>query len=144
MQLDSYRSALKPVVLTAALGFCLSGCVGAIVALPEKTTLRTDEHKALSARSINPNITRTERSIPTREWCGITVWALVIPVPLKLPVCTSYFEQSFGSDEFGKEVVLLNSKQKVTSPFYACGPLMVLGPIVHGYQGNALCGVFPK
>lgn len=144
MQLASYHSVLKSAVLTAVLGFFLSGCVGAIVALPEKTTLRTDEHKALSARSIKPNITRTDRSIPTREWCGITVWALVIPVPLKLPVCTSYLEQSFGNDEFGNEVVLLNSEQKVASPFYACGPLMVLGPVVHGYQGNALCGVFPK
>ncbi|MGG7675770.1 hypothetical protein [Pseudomonas sp. WC2] len=141
MPLD-YRSALKSTVMAAVIGLCLSGCVGAIVALPEKTTLRTDEQKALSARSITANITRNVRSTPTREWCGITVWALVIPVPLMLPVCTSYSEQSFGEDEFGDEVVLLNSKRKVASPFYACGPLMILGPIVHGYQGNALCGVF--
>ncbi|CAH0169266.1 hypothetical protein ACYSTU_21720 [Pseudomonas glycinis] len=134
---------LGPVILIAAMSFYLSGCVGAIVALPEKTTLRTDEYKALSARSLTPAITRTAQSAPTREWCGITVWALIIPVPLKLPVCTSYSEQSFGSDESGNEIVLLYSKQTVPSPFYACGPFMMLGPIVHGYQGNALCGVFP-
>jgi hypothetical protein len=136
-------SHLKSTGMAAALGLCLSGCVGAIVSLPEKTTVKTDAYKAQSYRSITPQISRTVTSTPTREWCGITVWALIIPVPLKLPVCTSYFEQSFGKDEFGNEAVLLDSQQKVPSPFYACGPFMMLGPIVHGYQGNALCGVFP-
>ena len=144
MRLASRHASVESMILIAALGLCLSGCVGAIVALPEKTTLRTDEYKALSARSLTPAITRTAQSAPTREWCGVTVWALIIPVPLKLPVCTSYSEQSFGSDEFGNEIVLLYSKQRVPSPFYACGPFMMLGPIVHGYQGNALCGVFPN
>lgn len=126
------------------LCLCLSACVGVGISLPEKVTLKTDAYRAQSYRSITPQITRTATSTPTREWCGITVWALVIPVPLKLPVCNSYYEQSFGSDEFGREVVLLNTQQTVPSPLYACGPLMVLGPIVHGYEGNALCGVFPK
>jgi len=49
-----------------------------------------------------------------------------------------------GIEQAGHEIVLLYAKQTVPSPFYACGPLMVLGPIVHGYQGNALCGVFPN
>jgi len=118
--------------------------VGVGVSLPEKTTLKTDAYKAQSYRSTPPQITRTAKSTPVREWCGITVWALVVPVPLKLPVCTSYSEQSFGKDEFGNEAVLLNTQQKVSSPLYACGPFMMLGPIVHGYQGNALCGVFPE
>ncbi|MFG6206980.1 hypothetical protein [Pseudomonas retamae] len=143
MQRPSRYTPFRLNILIAALGFSLSGCVGAIVALPEKTTLKTDEYKALNARSIHPAVTRTVQSTPTREWCGITVWALIIPVPLKLPVCSSYSEQSFGRDAYGDEIVLLNSKQTVPSPFYACGPLMALGPIVHGYQGNALCGVFP-
>ncbi|MFP0195356.1 hypothetical protein ACKJSM_09310 [Pseudomonas sp. PHC1] len=136
-------SHMKSAGMTAALCLCLSGCIGAIVSLPEKTTAKTDAYRAQSYRSVTPQISRTVTSTPTREWCGITVWALVIPVPLKLPVCTSYQEQSFGSDETGNEVVLLNTQQKVPSPFYACGPLMTLGPIVQGYQGNALCGVFP-
>lgn len=110
---------------------------------PRKSHTETDAYRAQSYRSITPQITRTATSAPIREWCGITVWVLVIPVPLKLPVCHSYSEQSFGSDEFGRETVLLNTKQAVPSPLYACGPLMVLGPIVHGYEGNALCGVFP-
>ncbi|MFI8397340.1 hypothetical protein ACIGEI_14070 [Pseudomonas sp. NPDC078863] len=135
---------LGPVILIAAMSSQLCGCVGAIVALPEKTTHRTDEYKVLSARSIPPAVTRTVQSTPQREWCGITVWALIIPVPLKLPVCSSYSEQSFGRDGSGNEIALLYSKQTVPSPFYACGPFMVLGPIVHGYQGNALCGVFPN
>lgn len=143
MRLASCRPPFQSTTLVA-LSFCLSGCVGAIVALPEKTTLKTDEFKALNARSIHPAVTRIVQSTPTSEWCGITVWALIIPVPLKLPVCSSYSEQSFGRDAYGDEIVLLNSKQTVPSPFYACGPFMMLGPVVHSYQGNALCGVFPN
>ncbi|PWB32787.1 hypothetical protein DCO47_15925 [Pseudomonas sp. NDM] len=144
MRFASRQAPFESIILIAVLGLCLSGCVGAIVALPEKTTIRTDQYKALTARSLTPAITRTAQSTPTREWCGITVWALIIPVPLNLPVCASYSEQSFGSDESGNEIVLLYSKQTVPSPFYACGPFMMLGPLVHGYQGNALCGVFPN
>ncbi|MGE1176261.1 hypothetical protein [Pseudomonas sp. BW7P1] len=136
-------SHLKSTGMAATLCLCLTGCVGAIVSLPEKTTLKTDAYKSQYHGAITPRISRTVTSTPTREWCGITLWALVIPVPLKLPVCTSFSEQSIGHDELGKEVVMLDSQQKVPSPFYACGPFMVLGPIVHGYQGNALCGVFP-
>lgn len=135
-------SQLKSVAATT-LCLCLIGCVGVGISLPEKVTLKTDAYRAQSYRSITPQITRTATSAPTREWCGVTVWALVISVPLKLPVCHSYSEQSFGSDEFGRETVLLNTRQSVPSPLYACGPLMALGPIVHGYEGNALCGVFP-
>ncbi|VEF13067.1 Uncharacterised protein [Pseudomonas fluorescens] len=144
MQLASRYTPFRFTTFIAALGFSLSGCVGAIVALPQKNTQRTDEYKAVSARSMPPAVTRTVQSTPTREWCGITVWALIIPVPLKLPVCSSYSEEFFGRDASGNEIVLLYAKQTVPSPFYACGPLMVLGPIVHGYQGNALCGVFPN
>ncbi len=141
---STLNSRLKSVGLVSTICLSLTACVGVGISLPEKVTLKTDAYRAQSYRSFPPQITRTARSTPTREWCGITVWALVIPVPLKLPVCNSYDEQSFGSDEFGREVVLLNTQQTVPSPLYACGPLMVLGPIVHGYEGNALCGVFPK
>jgi hypothetical protein len=139
------NSRLQAMGVTSVLCLCLclSGCVGAIVSMPEKITLKTDAYKAQSYRAITPSISRTVKSPPVREWCGVTVWALLIPLPLKLPVCTSYEEQAYGNDEFGKETVLLYSQQKVDSPFYACGPLMLLAPIVHGYQGNAVCGVFP-
>lgn len=140
---SALNSRLKYVGLVSTICLSLPACVGVGISFPEKTTLKTDAYKAQSYRSLPPQITRTSKSTPVREWCGVTVWALVVPVPLKLPVCTSYFEQSFGKDEFGNEAVLLNTQQKVPSPLYACGPFMILGPIVHGYQGNALCGVFP-
>ncbi|MGY2441081.1 hypothetical protein [Pseudomonas sp. SDO52101_S400] len=138
------NSRLTSAALATTACLSLTACVGVGVSLPEKTTLKTDAYRAQSYRSTPPQITRTAKSTPVREWCGITVWALVVPVPLKLPVCTSYSEQSFGKDEFGNEAVLLNTQQKVPSPLYACGPFMVLGPIVHGYEGNALCGFFPE
>ncbi|AWM94520.1 hypothetical protein DJ564_28935 [Pseudomonas sp. 31-12] len=134
---------MKNLIVTTALIFCLTGCVGVLVAVPEKTTLKTDAYRDLTYQSSTPVITSTVKSSPTREWCGITLWAVIIPVPLKLPVCESYYEQSFGNDVFGNTVVLLNSEQKVPEPFYTCGPFMVLGPISHGYEGNALCGTFP-
>lgn len=140
---SALSSRLKHVGLVSTICLSLTACVGVGVSLPEKTTLKTDAYRAQSYRSTPPQITRTSKSTPVREWCGVTVWALVVPVPLKLPVCTSYSEQSFGKDEFGNEAVLLNTQQKVPSPLYACGPFMMLGSIVHGYQGNALCGVFP-
>jgi len=137
------NSRLTSAALTTTAYLSLTACVGVGVSLPEKTTLKTDAYRAQSYRSTSPQITRTAKSTPVREWCGVTIWALV-PVPLKLPVCASYSEQSFGKDEFGNEIVLLDTEQNVPSPLYACGPFMVLGPIVHGYEGNALCGVFPK
>jgi hypothetical protein len=141
--LSSFLKISIRLCSASALGLSLSACVGAVVSLPEKTTIKSDAYKTLSYQSTTPVISKTTRSGPTREWCGITLWALVIPVPLKLPVCSSYQEQSFSNDEFGNETVLLNSQQKVPSPLYACGPFMALGPVMHSYQGNALCGVFP-
>jgi hypothetical protein len=83
----------------------LTGCIGYTLKTPDPYTRSGDK--------------------TTREWCGITLWALILPIPLMLPVCKMYKDQKFNSD------------------FYACGPLMFLGPLVHSYKGNALCGKFP-
>lgn len=106
--------AKKITAITTLLLF-LSGCVGVVVSVPE-------EHKIYTPLTDQ----KTDSDLTTRAWCGVTLWAVVVPIPLKLPVCKLHVGQS------------------LTSPFYACGPLMILGPIAHGYQGNALCGVFPK
>jgi hypothetical protein len=131
-------------IAVTIFAFCLSGCIGVVVSLPEKETIETAAFKLQSDRSTPPKISGIVKSNLTRQWCGITLWALIIPVPLKLPVCSSYSEEYFGVDDRGNDVVLLKSNQTVPSPFYACGPLMMLGPIVNGYEGNALCGVFPN
>ncbi|WP_258230390.1 hypothetical protein [Pseudomonas protegens] len=124
----------------AALGLC--GCVGAWVDMPEEQVTKTAAHQTLIGNSMTPVITRTQKSTAERQWCGTTVWAVILPIPLKLPVCESYSATSYGNDIGGIEAPLLYSSHKISSEFYACGPFMFLGPIMHGYQGNAVWGVF--
>jgi len=103
----------KKIIVITAMFLSLSGCVGAVVTTPEPERER-----------IPLTYQKTDGDLTTRAWCGVTLWAVIVPVPLKLPVCK------------------LHEGQSLTSPFYACGPLMTLGPIFHGYKGNALCGKF--
>ncbi|WP_256735540.1 hypothetical protein [Pseudomonas sp. dw_612] len=104
----------RKITAITAMFLFLTGCVGIEVSTFGRETQR--------ASLIDPP---SDSDQTTRVWCGVTLWAVVVPIPLKLPVCK------------------LQKGQSLTSPMYACGPLMVLGPIVHGYEGNALCGVFP-
>ncbi|KAF2391722.1 hypothetical protein [Pseudomonas frederiksbergensis] len=104
----------KIAAMTAMFVF-LIGCVGIEVSTPGPRTQR-------AALTDQPS----DSDQITRAWCGVTLWAVVVPIPLKLPVCK------------------LQMGQSMTSPLHACGPLMVLGPIVHGYEGNALCGTLPN
>jgi hypothetical protein len=101
--------------LAAAMFLSLTGCVGVEVSTPRPQTQRL-------ASTGQPS----DDDQTMRAWCGVTLWAVILPIPLKLPVCK------------------IQKGEHLDSPLYACGPLMVLGPIVHGYQGNALCGTFPN
>ena len=103
----------KIITAIAAMSLSLTGCVGVVVSIPEPERER-----------IPLTYQQTDSDLTTRAWCGLTLWAVIVPIPLKLPVCK------------------LHQGQSLTSPFYACGPLMTLGPIFHGYAGNALCGKF--
>ena len=129
-------------VISAFALISLSGCVGAWVEMPIKVTSKTPAHTQLTYREQTPVITRTVRFSEQREWCGTTVWALLVPIPLKLPVCHSYTEYAYGNDVNGREAELLYTQQSLSDPFYACGPFMFLGPLMHTYDGNALCGQF--
>lgn len=100
---------LKTISFLTAMALTLSGCVGVSV----------------STREAGSQYERADSEETQREWCGVTLWAVIVPIPLMLPVCK------------------VRPGQSMASPLYACGPLMVLGPIMHGYEGNALCGVFP-
>ena len=132
---------LKAALLPLLLG--LGGCVGAWVDMPVKQESKTAAHQQLIEHSRLPVITRTEQTAPQRQWCGTTLWAVIVPIPLKLPVCESYDKAAFyGKDIDGVESPLLYSSQKIDSDFYACGPFMFLAPLMHSYQGNALCGSF--
>ncbi|WP_313326408.1 hypothetical protein [Pseudomonas qingdaonensis] len=136
---------MKRLVMTALALVCLNGCVGFKSASPQTRVEKTDTYRQLLGRDITPHITRTERSEATWEWCGISLWLVVLPVPLKLPVCSTYTEAAFGHDRFGDERVLMYTTHSVDKNPYlnACGPFMFLAPIMHGYEGNALCGRLP-
>ncbi|PRA28383.1 hypothetical protein [Pseudomonas poae] len=99
---------MEKTVIAAVLIFCMTGCVGVHVSLPDKKNERIADHQK------SPD----EKS--EREWCGMTLW-VGLPLPLQLPVCQSRPPPSY---------------------LYACGPFMFLGPIMHSYKGNALCGKF--
>ncbi|MFJ2384717.1 hypothetical protein [Pseudomonas protegens] len=136
------RRAINGALLAALTALGLCGCVGAWMDMPERQVTKTDAHQTLVGHSMTPVITRTQKSPAERQWCGTTVLLVILPIPLKLPVCESYSATSYGNDINGAEAALLYVNQKVSSDFYACGPFMFLGPIAHGYQGNALCGRF--
>ncbi len=106
--------SIRQKFIVIAVCICLAGCVGVVVSMPDPET------------GIPLTYQAEDGDQTTREWCGITLWAVIVPIPLKLPVCK------------------LHKQQTLTSPFYACGPLMFLGPISHGYEGNGLCGKVPK
>ncbi|MBV6290100.1 hypothetical protein KUO17_24255 [Pseudomonas sp. MAFF 301350] len=136
---------MKPCVMAALALLCLSGCVGVKFASPQTRVEKTEAYNQLLGRDTTPVITRTQRSDSTRQWCGISLWLIVLPVPLKLPVCSTYTEAAFGNDRFGDERVLVYTTHSVDQDPYlnACGPFMFLAPIMHGYEGNALCGRIP-
>lgn len=125
-----------------ALTASISGCVGVMVNMPEQTLAETSERRSLLGKGIDPVTTMTERTSQQREWCGITVMVVVLPVPLKLPVCESYTETSYGTDPQGTPIPLVKTSQRLQSQFYGCGPFMGMGAIMHSYRGNLLCGTF--
>lgn len=138
----SLAPLVKGALLTLAT-FGLFGCVGAWVDMPEEQVSKTAAHQQLIESARTPVITRTEKSSPERQWCGATLLVVILPIPLKLPVCESYGNAiAYGNDINGTEVPLQRSSRKISSDFHACGPFMFLGPLMHGYQGNALCGTF--
>ncbi|WP_054051169.1 hypothetical protein [Pseudomonas nunensis] len=106
----------KKIFAIAVTSLLLNGCVGVVVSLPDE---EQRSHVPLTEQ-------KTDSDLTTRAWCGVTLWAVIVPIPLKLPVCQLHVGQS------------------LTSPFYACGPFMFLGGMSNGYEGHFLCGKFPK
>lgn len=121
----------------------LSGCVGITITAPEKQKILSYDDRHLLKQEPEPVISKVVIHNQRREWCGATLWALGLPIPLKLPVCQSFEETSYGVDNRGRAVPLVISRQEMQSPFYGCGPLMGLSAIIHGYKGNIFCGMLP-
>lgn len=121
----------------------LTGCVGVVINTPEQSIHRSYPHERYprASQETPTRVTGTERSWERREWCGIKVVVAVIPIPLQLPLCTSYQETSYDGDAEGSPVIL-KTTQTMKGQFYGCGPLMMMGPIMHTYRGNIFCGTF--
>lgn len=141
---------MKSIVLSITM-IILNGCVG--VSLQEKDRvfnvspensfeLRSGGHSWGLKGDHQPWHTEshpengTKKLISHTAWCGITLWAL-IPIPLKLPVCENYMEATYVNNEPTSVTVHLKKGNSI----YACGPFMwVAMGLMHGYEGNFLCG----
>lgn len=135
-----WARALRALAFTG-MAATLTGCVGMVINTPEKSFDKIPEGYPQARQEAAPRVSGTERSWEQREWCGIKVVIAVVPIPLQLPLCTSYHETSYSSDAEGRPIVL-RATQTLTARFYGCGPLMVLGPIMQSYRGNMFCGTF--
>ncbi len=137
-------------IVLSILMILLSGCVG--VSLQEKDRiinvnpknsfeLRANSHTGSLNGDHKPWYTEshpengTKKLISHTAWCGITLWVL-IPIPLKLPVCENYMEATYENNEPTSVTVHLKD-----SRIYACGPFMwvAMGKNPY-YEGNFLCG----
>lgn len=69
------------------------------------------------------------------EWCGITIMAIIIPIPLWLPVCKSYTDVTFVNNQPSTITIV-----RPNHILYACGPGVWLGTgFMHGYDGPQFC-----
>ncbi|UVL29183.1 hypothetical protein [Pseudomonas donghuensis] len=132
---------MKSIAVIVAMLLSLTGCVGATVVLPHKDTYPTAAHRILRLKNITPVISTTQKSTEPHQWCGVTLWAVILPIPLQLPVCDVYSEEGYGADVNGQQVLLQRTEQNISSPMYACGPFMFMGNVLHYYEGNAICGI---
>lgn len=108
-------ASIRQNFIVISVCICLAGCVGVVVSMPDPETGTPLTYQTEDADQHTRVV-----------WCGVTLWAVIVPIPLKLPVCK------------------LRKHQTLTSPLYACGPLMLLAPIAHDYKGSGLCGKLPK
>ena len=118
--------------------FNLSGCVGyTYTRNGDVVTSETDFSRTnLSIRSkpplraadkINPDGTETFLVDDNTRWCGLTLWA-IIPIPLWLPVCSSYTEVTFKEEKPTKV-----SSRWVSTSGFVCGPLVPLIRMESGF-----------
>ena len=71
-----------------------------------------------------------------RRWCGLTVWA-VLPVPLKLPVCSEYVEVDFADDK------PVTRREGWVGPtlFVGCGPGVWFASEIANGRDASFCAI---
>ncbi|WP_407364491.1 hypothetical protein HKW97_25015 (plasmid) [Pseudomonas luteola] len=113
---------MKNILCVIAL-MILNGCVGIHTEFQQsKISHATDTYhingsEHLWSESEHPKNGRVTLESEQR-WCGVTLWAVILPVPLKLPVCKEYIKV-----EFENNMPVTRKKGWVSiDNFYACGP----------------------
>lgn len=139
-------AGMKSAILYIVLVINLPGCAGyyyskssepferdlptALLALPKeeresldvKEAIYNDERALLAAQKEAERVSRGKEIKfynDSNKWCGLTIWAVVFPIPLWLPVCRTYTEITF---EKGRPISA--REQKVQGSGYLCGPLV--------------------
>ncbi|VVP61881.1 hypothetical protein PS870_06469 [Pseudomonas fluorescens] len=115
-------------VMMFLLMMILSGCVGF---LKDNQVVKTqhatnkyylDDKEMLWSESTHP-VNGTVALESEHKWCAVTVWVVVIPIPLMLPVCKNSKEVSFVDNRPSVETIKWLGQESV----YLCGPVPWLG-----------------
>ena len=126
-------------VVIAAL---LMGCVGVVVPSSETRGIditrqyRLHEMSPERAWDKEPHVADGKQTVDSvRKWCGIVLVAVIVPIPLMLPVCESYIEAAYEGGT-PKSATL----HRIRYDLYACGPFMWVAALDRSYRGGILCG----
>lgn len=127
------KNSIAKIVIPVITSWVLTACVGIEsikTATPESSPIeRTEYSKYVSDdKNLTPPWAGTAHSEngsvqfnTQKSWCGVAVWAAIIPIPLILPVCKSYTEVSFENNT-PKTITRVDTKETT----YACGPGFLL------------------
>ncbi|MBK2267826.1 hypothetical protein [Francisella philomiragia] len=136
------------VYLVVFLALLISSCIGVVVPtkniidtrqvtekdhieqiLYKDNILSNDNHsKLIDLDKIEHPKDGTIEIYSERQWCGITIMAIIVPIPLWLPLCKSTRTVTY-KDNIPKKVVSTYPNSKL----YACGPGIWIGTgMAHG------------
>ena len=135
---------MRNQITIAALTFCLSGCVGLTISTnstekvsePTSDSLYRIKSRNIVAKKL-PNGTETYVVHEERQWCGLTIWA-IIPIPLQLPLCRSFIYVNYtdGKPKQQKEQMLERSG-------FVCGPLVpVMNTLSTSGKEQSFCATY--
>jgi len=131
---------MKNFLLAIMLAISLSGCVGFTFsrnADPVVTTYdtQTKSYPVITTNNFQLNAKHSDRAQKPdkvepdgsavyilqdeRTWCGLTVWAVIIPLPLWLPACHN---RMVVTDKVGGETLVSQQKPIIFQAW--CGPFL--------------------
>ncbi|MBK2267825.1 hypothetical protein [Francisella philomiragia] len=121
------------VYLLVFLALLISSCIGVIVPTEDDihiTTITRNDYqlyennrvKTIYLDKIEHPKNGAVEVYSERQWCGITIMAIIVPIPLWLPLCKSK-QTVIYEDNKPKEEVSTYPNSKL----YACGPGIWIG-----------------